>query len=484
MKVSLINPLITSAERYGFDIGAIGGHQAPLGLCYLAAFLQGNGLEVNLIDAEAERLPDSVVIERLKKFKPNAIGITSTTVAFYRALQLAQCIKSYNPAIPVIIGGSHVSANPDKTLSYKYFDFGILGEGEITFSELLRAIETGASVENIQGIAYRKYDQVVLTARRPYINNLDSLPFPARHLLFDIKRYRPPVGCHIKTPVISMITSRGCPYRCIFCDTNVFGHGIRYHSPGYMAAEIRSVISSYGAKEIAFVDDTFTIDTGRVEKIVSLISKFKIKWTCMTRANKLNRELLNEMKNAGCWQIGIGIESGNQQIRDFIKKDINIKDVYNTVKWSTEAGIYVKGFFMLGHPHDTLDTINDTIKLATSMPLSDVVVTIATPIPGTEFYKIAPKYGTFKNDDWRKYSYWMPVFIPNGLSKDILLRKQQQFYLRFYLRPQVIFRQILKIRSLPQLFSHVSAILKLGASFIKRKKLMKQNNEVLFCSSK
>lgn len=462
MKIILINPPVTTVERYGRDIGDIAGHQAPLGLCYLAGFLEKHGFEVNLIDAQAEGLPNYEVIKKISSFKPDAVGLTSTTVAFHRAKSLATDIKLSKPEIPIIIGGPHLTANPHETLSFTCFDYGVMREGEITLFELLKELKENGSLQNLPGIIYRKNGNVIINPQRPYINDLDSLPFPARHLLSDIKKYAPPLGSYSKTPVLSIITSRGCPYECIFCDKNVFGKNIRYHSPEYVVSEIQNVISLYGAKEIFFLDDTFIVNEERIRKILFLLKreKIKVKWTCMTRANNITEDLLREMKDAGCWQISIGVESGNQGVLDFIKKGISLRQIINTVNWSHKLGIYVKGFFIIGHPIDTVKTIDETINFAKSIPFSDVVVTFATPIAGSELYSIAPKYGVFHGNDWSKLSYWKPVFVPLGLSEKILYNKQKQFYREFYFRLNVILKHLKNMHGISQYLKYATNIAK------------------------
>ena len=468
MRITLINPFITSVERYGKDIGHIGGHQAPLGLCYLASFLEKNGVLVSLIDAEAEGLKNDRILERIRDFKPEAVGITSTTVAFSRARDLAIAIKASEPSIPIIIGGPHITANPRETLSFKCFDYGVMREGEITLFELLKAITRDDPLENIQGIVYRRNGEVVVSPPRPYIKELDYLPFPARHLLPDMKKYLPPLGSYSAKSVISMITSRGCPYECIFCDNNVFGRNIRYYSPEYVLSEIENVIDTYAAEEIFFLDDTFTSDRERISEILSLMRKkgIKIRWSCMTRVDRVDKDLLRQMKEAGCWQISIGVESGNQGVLDFIKKKIKLEDIKNVVNCSYELGIYVKGFFMIGHPTDTLETIDETINFAKANLFSDAVVTLSTPIPGTELYSIADRYGTFRHGDWSGSSYWKPVFIPAGLTKADLYKKQRQFYTEFYLRTNIILKHIRKIRNMSHLSKYAISIAKVIAGGI------------------
>lgn len=468
MKILFINPPVTSKERYGQDIGDIGGHQAPLGLCCLAAFLEKHGFKVSLIDAEAEQLNHQQIIERINIVRPHVIGLTSTTVAFAKACDLAKDIKSQFFSTPLIIGGPHVSANPKKTLLNEWFDYGVMQEGEMTTLEMLKTLARGGSMEKIQGIVYRNGDEIRCNEPRPYINDLDSLPFPARHLLPDINRYRPPLGSYLETPVISMITSRGCPYECIFCDNNVFGRKTRYHSPAHVVAEVEEVIRRFGAREIAFLDDTFTADQNRIREILSLIQKrrIRIKWSCMTRADTLTKDLAKEMRSAGCWQVSMGVESGNQDILDFTKKKITLAQIRAAAGWCAATGMYLKGFFMVGHPMDSVATINETIGFAKSLPLDDIVVSIATPVPGTQLAVLAPDYGMLQSDNWSDFSYWKPVFIPQGLSESILYLKQLQFYAQFYLRGRVILRQVGKIQNASQLIKYAANVLKSAVFFI------------------
>jgi radical SAM superfamily enzyme YgiQ (UPF0313 family) len=294
-----------------------------------------------------------------------------------------------------------------------------------------------------------------------------SIPFPARDLCRDVSAYKPPVGAFRKEPVVNIMTSRGCPYECIFCDNNTFGRKMRFFPAEYVAGEIKEVITKYGAREIAFLDDTFVLDKGRLRRIFALLDKERISfpWTCMTRVNNLDHETLRFMRDKGCWQIRIGIESGSQQVLDFIKKGITLEQVKNVARWGRELGLRVSGFFMIGHHIDTPQTIEETIKFGTSLPLTDVIVTINTPIPGTPSYEKARAYGTYQEDDWTSLNYWTPVFVPKGLTRELMLQKQAEFYRRFYTRPSVILGQIAKIRSFAVLKMMVRNAL-LGMKFI------------------
>lgn len=466
MQLTLINPPITPQERYGSSIGASGGRHAPLGICYLAAFLEKNGIDVEIIDAEAEGLEYSNIISRIKKFKSDVVGITSTTVAFHRALELANKIKEYNSDIPIIIGGPHVTALPEYTISFDCFDVGVLREGEITTLELLKALDQGTDLKNIDGIVYKDSKKIAhFTKLREYIPDLDILPFPARHLLKDIKLYLPQPMNYRNTPVVSIITSRGCPNRCTFCDRNVFGQRYREHSAEYVVAEIEHLIATYKIKEIVFVDDTFTINKKRVEKIMELMEErgISLDWTCMARVNTVTKSLLKKMKKSGCWHISYGIESGNQETLDLIKKGITLEQVKNAIKWSAHEGIRTKGYFIIGNPKDSLEIINETIDFAKSLPLTDVVVTINTPIPNTESFETASQYGKLDTHDWSKFSYWQPVFVPDGFDEESLISLQKKFYRDFYFRPSIFLKHLRQIKGINDVKRYCKGIKAIGA---------------------
>jgi len=476
-QVLLVYPNVSSQERYNKDINAIGGHQLPLGIYYLAAYLRKFGYAVTVVDAEAFNVSDEEICKLLTT-EIKIIGISSTTVAFRKARKLAEHIKSKFPHKSVVIGGPHMTAMPKQTIATKAFDFGIIQEGEASFLQLVEHILNGKhDLKDIPNLFYLEKEEIKSNLQRFMISNLDTLPFPARDLTPDLTIYKPPVGAYLQEPVASVITSRGCPYSCIFCDNNTFGRTIRYFSAEYVAKEIQELVTNYEVKEISFLDDTFVVDKKRLKKIFTLLARqnIKISWSCMTRVNNLDYETLKFMKDNGCWQIRVGIESGNQEVIDFIKKGITLEQVKTAVGCCRKLNIMVTGFFIIGHHTDTPQTIEQTIKFALSIPLTDVVVTINTPIPGTESYEKAQNYGTYKEEDWSALNYWTPVFVPHGLTRDFMLKKQAEFYKCFYLRPRVLILQMKKIRS----FKTIKVFLKsalMGLNFIKNKKMSQEVN--------
>jgi radical SAM superfamily enzyme YgiQ (UPF0313 family) len=453
MNITLINPPITPEERYGSGVGVAGGHQLPLGVCYIAAYLRREGHQVKIIDAEAEEIFDyGEIVSKIKSFKTEILGITCCTVSFYRAIALAKRIKA-NIDIPIILGGPHVTAMPEYSMSFEEFDYGVLREGERTITELVNAIENKKSVSKIKGIVYReRKGKVKITKPREYIKDLDSLPLPARDLV-KMRLYKPPATTYKKLPVANIITSRGCPNQCLFCDKNVFGCVYREHSAEYVVQEIEDLIKNYGIKEIAFVDDTFLVNKNRVIKIMDLMKTrgIHLPWTCMARVNNVDENLLRRMKESGCWHISYGIESGNERILKLINKGITKNQVKRAVYLTNRAGIECEGFFMLGHPTDTIETIRETIDFAKSLPLSEIAVTLTTPIPGTALYKVAKQYGTLDERDWSKFSYWYPIYVTKGLSAEYLKKMSGRFYKEFYFRPSVIWKHLKQIDNIDNL---------------------------------
>ena len=444
--VYLLYPPITKQERYSSDIGSVGGEQIPLGIFYLASYLRKNNYDVHITDAEALKMTTEEVVWEIKELNPAFVGISSTTVAFHRALEVATHIKKEMEDVVTIIGGPHVTSNVNHAMSFGAFDFGVLREGEITLLELLNTISDKMPINKIEGIAYLNHEgKVVVNPFREYIKDLDELPLPAYDLIKDISLYSPPPSNYRTLPVVNIITSRGCPNQCTFCDRNVFGKKYRERSAENVFEEINYLHAKFGIKEIAFVDDTFLINKKRVHELFDLIREngLKFHWTCMARINNVNYDFLKYLKDNGCWNIAFGIESGDENILKIIRKKISLSKVTEVIDWCYKLKIKTKGFFIVGHPLETVATIDKTIQFARKLRLDAVVVTINTPIPGSPQYEEASQYGSIDTTDWSKFNYWRPVFVPHGLTQELLLKKQKEFYLKFYFRPNIIFRYML-----------------------------------------
>jgi len=445
MRILLVYPPISKQERYCSAIGNAGGNQIPLGVFYLAAYLRQNGHEVCVIDGEANRLTTPDVLRQSDAFRPQLLGISCTTVAFHRGLEVAEAFKQRRPALPIVLGGPHVSSNPAHAMSFAAFDYGIVGEGEMALLRLVEALESQRDVVSIAGLAHRENGELIVNGAAPQIESLDALPLPAYDLIPDLSIYAPPPCNYKRLPVANLITSRGCPNRCTFCDRSVFGRSLRQRSAENVAEEIRHLWSKYRVREIAFVDDTFTLRPRRIRSLFGILDAEGISfpWTCMSRVNSVDFDLLKFMRDHGCWHISFGIESGNQEILRRIKKNVSLEAVRRVIEACARLRIRTKGFFMVGHPGETLETIEQSIRLALELPLDDVVVTLNTPIPGSEQYRDAEEHGTLDQTDWSKFNYWRPVFVPTGLSQEELLAKHREFYRRFYFRPRILRRYLL-----------------------------------------
>jgi len=442
MRIALINPPVLSSERIAPVIRTLFYNSPPLGIGYLGAFLEANGHQVRLMDAAVECLSYSAVVRRLREFEPELVGVTSTTVSIASATGLAAVLQRALQ-VPIVIGGPHVTANPQETLAASAFDYGVIGEGENTLLELLDVVQGKRTPASVLGLAYRQNGQVVVNPRRPYIEDLDTIPHPIRRD-FPLQKYQPQPNDEYRLPKTSMITSRGCPYSCIFCDKAVFGKIYRYHSAKYVADEIEDLVHTYGIRDIAFVDSTFFPNR---EKICQLIEELKSRkvhfsWTCSVRANIMTRDLLRAMKDAGCWRVRFGIESGNDEVLKHLRKGINKDQVRRAVGWADELGLQPKGFFMVGHLFDTPETIQESIDFALGLPLKDITVQINTPMKGTEQHDLAPEYGKMIARDSSELSFWQPAFLPKGFTEAELLRWRNRFYRSFYCRPITLYRHL------------------------------------------
>jgi len=445
-KIIFLNPPITSRERYG-SLANTGNSLPPLGLTNLAAICLENGFNAEILDAEALKLGYEETLHEILKWKPDILGITSTTVAISNAAEIATMLKKSFPKITTIIGGSHITAEPEVTMkTFPAFDVGVIGEGDITITELLESLINRTELNKVKGIVYRKNGSLSRTPSRSFINDLDSLPKPAYHLLPNlVKHYSPPPHAIKRYPGTSMITSRGCPSKCNFC-ANFFGTKFRHYSAEYIIEVVLRLKNDFGINEINFVDDTFVVNKKRVKQICDLLinRNIDLSWSCEAKVNFVNPEMLKLMKKAGCWQIAYGIETGSQDILDSIDKGTTLKQAEDAMKWSKQAGIETRGFFMIGSPGETKGTITETINFIKKVELDDFHVTFFTPYPGTYIYKNLSKfYSDIK--DWKIMNCWHPVFIPPGLTKEELIHFQKKMFKEFYFRPKIIKRYVFKL---------------------------------------
>jgi len=366
MKVCFVMPPMASG--YWKKLGKkVGPQSEPLSLCYIATYLNSKGHKTEIIDAIAEDLTELEIEQRLKLGNYDVVGVTMLTLMYTQALNICKIVKKINPKTYTVIGGPHPTIAASATLkNEKNIDFAIIGEAEITFHEFLEALEGKKKLSAVDGLAYKTKNEVVLNKPRKLIENLDILPIPDRSLL-KMKLYRPSVSYYKKLPAYIILTSRGCPYRCTFC-SKVFDKKHRQNSVEYTIKEMKYLREKFGAKEIVFRDDTFTIKFDWVyafcNKLIQEGLHKKVRWSCMTRVNLVNLDMLKLMKKAGCWGVHFGVESGNQRLLDLIRKDVTVQQIKDAFKWCKQAGIETRAFMMLGLPTETREESLETIRFA------------------------------------------------------------------------------------------------------------------------
>lgn len=441
MKVLLISPNLSFRKRWGkYKIDTI---LPPLGLAYIAAVLEKNNHKVKIIDSTAEKLSISEIIKMIRKFKPEVVGISVHAITLSEAKKIAKTIKKYDKKINTIVGGPQITADPYNGMD-KNFDFGVYGEGEFTFLELINKLENNKKLGSIKGLIFRKNGKIHVNKARYWIRNLDILPFPAYHLLPDLNLYHASPTRFLDNPIGTIVSSRGCPYRCMFCH-RIFGRVWRGHSAEYVFSLMKYLVEELKVKEISFEDDLFIFNKERIHKLCKLIKKEKlnIPWQCSIRADLANEKLMKEMSEAGCWLIHMGIESGCQKVLDFIKKDITLNQIEKTVKIANKYKIKVTGYLMIGHPTETKEDVLKSINFTKKLNLHSIAVFITTPFPGTELWSRGNEYGKFKIDmnEMSEFSE-SPNFIPKDLTKEDLLYFQKKFYMDFYFRSKHIFNYI------------------------------------------
>lgn len=478
-KIVLVHPSasIMSTKGRGLlygDLSAAGSQQPPQGISMLAAILRENGYKPEIIDAEPMGLGADETAELAMEDNPKYIGISSYTATIEVSVRIAQKVKEIASArekeVNVIIGGPHVTFLPKNTIEkYSVFDFGIPGEGEITIVELVDAIEHGEPLERIPNLIYRKGSEICLTRKRTLLNDMDELPLPAWELLPRLDKFYHPAGDNIfRLPAIAIVTSRGCPGKCVFCNPRGLGVRFRRHSAEYIIRMLRYLQGNFGIRDVFIVDDMFVTDGYNAMEFCRLLKQSKdldITWSVFARVDSVDKELLKVFKDARCWQVGYGLESGSEKILKIINKGQTVSQMEKAIKDANEVGMVVRGLFMVGNFGETKETLEETVKFIKRNPIKDFHVTCFTPMPGTISFKKWKEYGdwTVNTDEGSTKSQHAVTFVPYGLTKDILISYQKRFYKALFMKPRVIWYQFRKVlRPSLTLF-----VLNGGLSFIK-----------------
>ena len=450
----------------------------PLGLAYVAAYLQETtDYKIEILDCHIEGidtvkregsvkivgLSEEEIKDRIRRLHPDIVGVsahgTPSTRVHHR---ITRIVKEIDPEIKVIFGGVHASIEWKRVLHDKNVDAVVIGEGEISFAEVCKAVERGRSFDGIRGVAWRSGEHIVLNQPRSLIKDLDSLPLPARHLLnvtkyLEGQRREMENNYNVRYPALSMISSRGCPFRCAFCSFHIiYGQRFRPRSASKVVDEMEILIEKYGAREIQFMDDNITVQKKRVHQICDeiLARKLEVRWCAPSGIDirTLDEDLLKKMKKSGCYRLLFGIETGDPETRKYIEKHHNIAQAKCVVRSANHLGFWTAASYMIGFPYEKLDNIKNTFDLAKSLGTDFAVFNIATPYPKTKLYDTCIRESLIDANFWRK-NYMSPatgglptLYLSASEVKNLIAIGYSQF-IRAKLKPTAVLSIVQKIRS-------------------------------------
>ena len=444
----------------------------PLGIALLSAIWDEQGHTSQIIDAAALGLTIPGIIARINP-STDFVGITATTPGISGAVMIAQNVREKLPDVKIIMGGAHPTIFHEELVRDNICDMVIRNEGEIPIIELAK----GTPYNLIPNLTWRNSTNAIIVNPdyEKYVD-LDSLPLPAYDKL-PMHLYHSALGAAKKYPSIGMVTSRGCPGKCTFCFSEMFGWQIRFMSPSRIIAHIEHLQKNHGIREISFYDDTFTASKKNVAELCQLMlaKKIKISWSCFARVDTITPELLLLMKKAGCHQIMYGFETTDENILKGINKQINLKQFQNALTWTKTAKIDIRGAFMLGNPGETSASMEKTINFAKNSAIQFAIFNITTPYPGTEMYKEFSKKNLILHQNWDLYNLAQPILKLDTVSEQAVKQYYYKSYRDFYLRPVFILRHIFAIRTFSELLTYTRAAFKI-ASLIYRNIFSKQSS--------
>lgn len=422
----------------------------PLGTLYVAASMQARGHQVQFFNGAF--LSHDEILDQVFEYRPQFVGLYATCFSWEGALKTAHDIKAANPDVFICAGGPYPSTMSEQCFDNNLcIDAVVRGEGEVTVPELLATLERGQGLDGVAGLTFRQGDRVVHNPDRPLNENLDQLPYPARHLLHDESQYLPPPASYKRAPVAVIMTARGCNRRCIFCfqfDKKRSGgtRGVRFRSLDNVIGEIKWCLDN-GYREIKFIDDTLGADYDRLMEFTRLIreNSLDFTWFASVCANQVDRKLLQAMKDSGCWAILIGAESGVQKDLNTLRKGIKVEHIESAVRNAKAVGLQVTTPFLFGIPGQTYNDALKSIDFAIKLDPDYANFHALTAFPGTYLYDNLPKYGEVSGDLTR-FSYQGAAFVPYTLSQQQIHRLRQLALKRFYSRPKFLLRKILAIR--------------------------------------
>ena len=454
-RVLLINPSMDVAAGFG-EYRSLMEPMPCIGLAYLAGACRSAGHEVRALDNFVEDRPPEAVVEPARSWRPDVVGLTMLTPTARSTEALARAIREGLPGVRVALGNLHASLFADGLLAGGSCDAGVHGEGEIRFPRLVEAWAAGSQPTGIPGISYRDGGDVVHVEQDEPIADLDAVSYPAWDL-FPWRAYTFLPFVTVAKPCLSILGTRGCPFRCKFCALGYMGSRVRKRSPESIAAEVEWLVREYGIRHVGFVDPIFPlskahgIDTCRAIRARDIPGPWW--WTSETRVDVIDVEMCREMKAARCKRILFGVESGVDELLAGVGKNFTTADARRAVAAAREAGLEISAFFMLGLPGETAAMTRQTIDFALSLDIDFAKFGITVPLPGSELYDDLIRQGKVEVGDWQRFSTFNPdpetlPYIPEGLTGKELQTLHRRATWRFYVRPRMILRHLFVIRSM------------------------------------
>ncbi|KPJ74644.1 MAG: cobalamin-binding protein [Deltaproteobacteria bacterium SG8_13] len=437
MRIALVHPTGSNWIPGKRDITSTANRMAPLGLLSMAAYLEKQGHRVLVHDCLGPQAAadNHIHVDRILAFQPELVGFSATTSGFLDGYALAGRIKESAPQTKIVFGGVHVSALGAVLLEqYTHIDYLCMGEGEATLAELA----DGSDPAGVTGLIFRQNGRPQTNPSRKRIPDLDSLPFPAYEKLTGFPQgYNLPLFSYILRPGATMVTSRGCPFQCSYCDRSVFKRGFRYNSAEYIFEHMRYLRRRFNVRHINIYDDLFTADRRRIVALCERLASHSpgVQFNCAVRVGHADDELLGMLKDAGCLQVSLGIETADTGLLHEHKPGVHLEEVRETVQRIQASGLRAKGLFMMGLPGETEGSIRKTSDFALELGLDDMNMSKFTPFPGAPIWSTVTREG-FLDADWRKMNCLNFVYVPKGIeSREALDRLYNRHVKRFYTDP-------------------------------------------------
>ena len=420
---------------------------APYSLCLAAAILEEQGIECKVSDCVVEEMDFNMLKKSIVKFKPNAIIINTSTPSIENDLSTASIAKNIDKNILTITIGIHPSEKIQECFDFEpNLDMIIKGEPEETFNELFELVSKNKDFSKVKGISYKKNKKIIHNPQRPLMENLDWLPFPAWHLV-NLKYYTLPF---VDKPFLLLGTARGCPHKCTFCYAkSYYGRGFRPRNPKKIVDEIEYVKNRFGVEELLMWTEAFTINKEYTINICNEIikRKLKINFVCNSRVDSVDLELLKKLKQAGCWMIGFGVESGNQGIIDNTKKGITLEQTRKAFKMTRQVGLETTAHTVMGLLGESPKTVKETFKFIKEIDPDFAQFYCAVPMPWTELYVEAEKKGYIQSKKYEDYEQDRSIMHTGKMTPQEVEKWRGWIYKRFYIRPITIWRTITRIRN-------------------------------------